>query len=215
MEIPASQLVEISKLRAHSKNYRKHPKAQLDHIQRSIVEQGFYRNVVVSQDMTILAGHGIVEAAKRLGMKRIPVVTLPIAGDSKRAMRLIVGDNEIGGMAESDETKLAALLREVSTGDIAELVGTGFDDQSYATLMMLVGQTQGNDPDAEWKGMPTFNQRDMSAKRSIIVHFKADKDVEKFVKALKIKVTPKTKFIWFPMEPNIDSSAVAIGGRKN
>lgn len=47
----------IDELRAHPRNYRRHPDDQLAHIMRSIELHGFYRAVVIARDGTVLAGH--------------------------------------------------------------------------------------------------------------------------------------------------------------
>ena len=54
--------VAIETLKAHPKNYKKHPIKQLEHLMKSIEEHGFYRNVIIAKDSTILAGHGVVQA---------------------------------------------------------------------------------------------------------------------------------------------------------
>ena len=88
--------VLVSGLKPHPKNYRKHPEDQIEHLTESIGEHGFYRNVVISKDGVILAGHGVVEAAKKMGLKEIPVVRLGVKSDDPRAIKVLVGDNEIG-----------------------------------------------------------------------------------------------------------------------
>ena len=56
------ETIDIEKLIPHPDNYKEHPDQQLDHIIRSIEDHGFYRNVVIAKDNTILAGHGVVLA---------------------------------------------------------------------------------------------------------------------------------------------------------
>ena len=70
--------VAISGLRPHPRNYREHPEDQLEHIKASIVENGFYRNVVAARDGTILAGHGVVLAATAMGLRKVPVIRLDL-----------------------------------------------------------------------------------------------------------------------------------------
>lgn len=72
-----TELVALSKLKPHPRNYRKHPADQLAHIKASIKQHGFYRNVVVAKDDTILAGHGVVQAAKEMKVKQVPVFRVP------------------------------------------------------------------------------------------------------------------------------------------
>ena len=72
------ELVEIAQLKPHPRNYRDHPDDQLEHLVQSIKDNGFYRNAVVSRDSVILAGHGVVKAAQKIGLKEIPVIRLDV-----------------------------------------------------------------------------------------------------------------------------------------
>jgi hypothetical protein len=58
-------VMKVSALKFHPRNYRRHPQDQLRHISASIRENGFYRNVVVARDGTVLAGQGVVQASRR------------------------------------------------------------------------------------------------------------------------------------------------------
>jgi ParB-like chromosome segregation protein Spo0J len=69
-----AEFVPLASLKPHPRNYRIHPDDQLEHIIKSIQEHGFYRNVVAARDGTILAGHGVVQAALKMGLKGVPVV---------------------------------------------------------------------------------------------------------------------------------------------
>lgn len=136
--VPAfvAEEVAIGDLRPHPRNYRRHPEDQLAHIEASIRSNGFYRNIVVARDGTILAGHGVVEAARRLGIERVPVVRLDVAPDDPRALRVLAGDNEIGKLAEVDDRALTEMLREIKESTEG-LLGTGVDAEKL--LEMLVG----------------------------------------------------------------------------
>jgi len=160
-KIKPSETVDISTLRPHPKNYQKHPEEQLKHLRQSIKEHGLYRNVVIAKDSTILAGHGVVEAAKSLGIKEIPVMRLNIASDSPKAMKVITGDNEIGNLGVADERMLSDLLKDIA--DIDELLGTGFDEAQLASLVMVSRpSTEITDIDeaAEWVGLPEFERKE-------------------------------------------------------
>src|SRR5262245_17598198 len=101
--VHAAETVKLDELRPHPPNYHAHPDDQLDHLVQSIREHGVYRNVVIAKDGTILAGHGVVEAARRDGMSELPVVRLPVAPDSPAALRVLAGDNELQRLAEVDD----------------------------------------------------------------------------------------------------------------
>lgn len=58
----------------------------------------------------------------------------------------------------------------------------------------------------EWQGMPEFVQRNMHPRRSVIVHFRSEEDVEKFAEMTGARIGPKTKFIWWPPAERIKSA---------
>jgi ParB-like chromosome segregation protein Spo0J len=71
--------VALDDLKPHPRNYQQHPDDELAHIMESIKTHGFYRNVVIARDGTILAGHGVTQAARKLGYTHVPVIRTPYA----------------------------------------------------------------------------------------------------------------------------------------
>jgi hypothetical protein len=134
--IPAEELVALDELRPHPRNYVIHGEAQLAHLEASLRAHGCYRNVVCARDGTLLAGHGVVAAARRLGLAALPVRRLDVAPDDPRALAVLVGDNEVAQLREVDDAALAALLRDVRGDDVAALLGTGFDDAALAAHLL-------------------------------------------------------------------------------
>jgi len=134
----------IADLKPHPRNYQRHPEAQRDELVKSIRRHGAYKNAVVSADGYILAGHGILAAARADGWKEWPCEVRPYNHDHPDALNLIVTDNEVGNPAnelgpDPDRELLAALLKDVeaSTG----LAGTGYDEKALAALL---SETSGN-----------------------------------------------------------------------
>ncbi|MBM3956959.1 MAG: ParB N-terminal domain-containing protein [Gemmatimonadetes bacterium] len=128
----------IADLKPHPRNYQRHPEAQRDELVKSIRRHGAYKNAVVSADGYILAGHGILAAARADGWKEWPCEVRPYNHDHPDALNLIVTDNEVGNPAnelgpDPDRELLAALLKDVeaSTG----LAGTGYDEKALAALL--------------------------------------------------------------------------------
>jgi hypothetical protein len=159
--IPEAERVRLDELESHPRNYRSHPQDQLDHIKASITEHGFYRNVVISRDGVVLAGHGVVEASKQLGLEEVSAVRLDIDSDDPAALRVMTGDNAIGGLAADDDRALAEILRELS--DVGDLLGTGFDKNMLATLAMVTrpaSEIADFDEAAEWANMPDYEPQD-------------------------------------------------------
>jgi len=100
----------ISELKPYPRNARKHSKRQVEQIARSIDRFGFTNPVLVDHAMMIIAGHGRVEAAKLLGLERVPILRLSHLSDvDKRAY--ILADNRLAEKAGWDREILAIELQ--------------------------------------------------------------------------------------------------------
>jgi ParB-like chromosome segregation protein Spo0J len=114
VEMPDAVPVDLADLKPHPRNYRDHPEDQIQHLIHSIETHGMYRNIVAAKDLTILAGHGVVEAANRVdSVTTIPTVVLDIESDSAAALKILAADNMLGHFAEDDDRILTDLLREI------------------------------------------------------------------------------------------------------
>ena len=154
-----SEVVRLERLRPHPQNYRAHPPDQLAHIEASLREHGQYRNVVVARDYTILAGHGVMQAAQQAGMDAIEVKVADIDPFSPAAMRLLTGDNEIGNLVDVDDRQLTEILRGLQIEDPAGLLGTGYNEEQLANLLFVTRpqrEIEDMDEAAQWAGMPEF-----------------------------------------------------------
>jgi ParB-like chromosome segregation protein Spo0J len=109
---------KVASLAPYARNSRTHSDEQVAQIAASIKEWGFTNPVLIEPDGGIIAGHGRVMAAQRLGLDEVPCV---IADDwtvaQKRAY--VIADNKLALNAGWDNELLA-----VEFGEIAEL---GFD----------------------------------------------------------------------------------------
>ena len=150
----------LSDLKPHPRNYRSHPPDQIAHIVESIKANDMYRAIVTAKDMTILAGHGIHQAAQIAGLTEVPVVVLPLDPESPQALKVLAGDNEIGRMAESNDRLLSEILRDIKQAD-GELLGSGYDDMMLASLVFVTrpaSEIQDFDEAAEWVGMGEYDE---------------------------------------------------------
>ena len=104
MQIKSDQieLVSVGSLINHPKNNNKHSKEQIDRLAKLIEYQGF-RNPLVVQKGTnlIVAGHGRLEAAKKLGMKQVPVTYQEFDSEAQ-LYAYLTSDNAIASWAELD-----------------------------------------------------------------------------------------------------------------
>lgn len=147
-------------LQSHPRNYREHPEDQLAHIKQSLTQFGFYRNVVATKGNVILAGHGVVKAATELGIKKVPVMKVDLDPESTAALKILTGDNEIASLGIVDDRELTNMLKQIRDEDEGGLLGTGFDDQVLANLVMVTRtgtEVESFDAAAEWVGMPEYD----------------------------------------------------------
>jgi hypothetical protein len=201
----------LDDLKPHPRNYREHTPEQLAHLVQSIRDHGFYKNVVIAQDGTILAGHGATLAAGEVGLKTIPVFRVNLKPDSPQAWKIVAGDNEIANLAEVNDRRLTDMLRDIKEQD-GNLLGTGFDDSILANLLMCTrsaSEIRDIDEAAEWTGMPDFEAPPPLIK--LVILFDNKEELEKLLKKLKIVVSGKlgnTTSGWYPPRPLDDTSAV-------
>jgi len=146
------QHVDPHELTPHPDNYRKHPADQIDHIKASLRELGQYKNVVIRPDGTILAGHGVVQAACELGMDRLAVYVFE-GGEAEERL-LMVADNEVSRIAEDDEARLHTLLQELAS-DFGDLVGTGWSEAEHEARLAELAEQQGALLDGDALSKPT------------------------------------------------------------
>ena len=96
---------KISELTPHKTNARTHSKSQVAQIAASIEKFGFLNPVLIDGDGRVIAGHGRIEAAKKLKRKTVP--TLSIEGMSEADRRAyIIADNRLAELAGWDDDLL-------------------------------------------------------------------------------------------------------------
>lgn len=134
----------VADLIPYIRNARTHSPEQVDQIAASIKEWGWTTPVLISEDGMLIAGHGRVMAAKKLGLKDIPVMVA--AGWSEAQKRAyVLADNKLALNAGWDNNLLKIELEDLKDLDF-DLDLTGFGDDELAVL--LAEKTEGKtDPD--------------------------------------------------------------------
>lgn len=116
-----------------ARNARTHPEAQIARIAASIVEYGFNNPILVDGANGIIAGHGRLAAARKLGLTEVPVIELGhLSPTQKRAY--ILSDNRTAEGAGWDQQLLALELAELSEAGF-DLDLTGFDANEIEQLL--------------------------------------------------------------------------------
>lgn len=120
---PAAQWVSLSELKAWDRNPRKNGEA-IKAVVKSIKRFGFGAPILARKaDGEIIAGHTRLEAARKLGLERVPVRYLDL--DPADAHLLALADNKLGEIAQWDDATLLALLGDLRQqgGDAAAVAG--------------------------------------------------------------------------------------------
>ena len=128
----------------YPRNARTHSEEQIAEIAASIREFGWTNPVLVDGDNGIIAGHGRVLAARKLGMTTVPVIEL--AGMSEAEKRAyVIADNKLALNAGWDRETLSVELADLDAQGF-DLSLTGFGGDELAGLLNL-GNTGLTDPD--------------------------------------------------------------------
>lgn len=147
MTVQYSEMVErwaLDRLIPHARNARTHSEDQVAQIAGSIAEFGFINPVLVGDDGVIVAGHGRVLAARKLGLSDAPVIVLAHLTPTQRRA-LMIADNRIAENAGWDDAMLAAELTALKDEDV-DLALLGFDDADLDRLLAETGD-EGEDLD--------------------------------------------------------------------
>jgi hypothetical protein len=132
-----AEIVPLERLTPYKGNARKHSKAQIQRIADSIARFGFNAPVLIDHHGQIIAGHGRVEAAKKLGLSGVPARRLPhLSAAEKRAY--ILADNKLAEKAGWDHELLAIELQGLIDLDF-EVDLTGFETH-HRELAMASGE---------------------------------------------------------------------------
>ena len=140
-------LADVSELIPYVRNARTHSEAQVAQIAASIREFGFLSPILVAEDNTILAGHGRLAAALKLGLKKVPCVKENhLTETQKRAY--IIADNKLSLNAGWDNELLAVELSELEGADF-NLDLLGFDEAELSGIFDADKDVSDDDFDVE------------------------------------------------------------------
>jgi ParB-like chromosome segregation protein Spo0J len=149
----------IGELKEFPGNPRRHPERQIAGLMKSI--RRFWTNpILVDETGTILAGHGRWEAARRLGMTKVPTVTVSGLSDSvKRAV--VIADNRLPEQAVWDFDLLRGHFQDLIKVDF-DVELTGFSTGEIDLLIDGSTNSVTTDPADDLAGLdpkgPTISQ---------------------------------------------------------
>ena len=142
--------IETNSLIPYVNNSRTHSEEQVLQIAASIKEFGFLNPIIIDGDNGIVAGHGRVMAAKKLGIKELPCVDASHLTEAQRKA-YVIADNKLALNAEWDDEILRIELNILD--DLGfDLSLTGFSDDELDALSF--------DDEAELDEMPILRDGD-------------------------------------------------------
>jgi DNA modification methylase len=138
--------MSVETLIPYAKNARTHSDEQVAQIAGSIKEFGFNNPVLVDKDNSVIAGHGRLMAARKLGMDKVPVVQLGHMTEAQRKA-YVLADNRIALNSGWDTGMLSLELQDLK--DDIDLSLLGFDPDELDALLNPIEETEGlTDEDA-------------------------------------------------------------------
>ena len=123
----------IGELLPYQRNARMHSDLQILKLSESIREFGFTNPVLITGASRIIAGHGRVEAAKKIGLNEIPCILLDHL-DETQLKAYTIADNQLPNMATWDFDVLAVEIDELRE-DGFDLFSLGFTKEELDEMM--------------------------------------------------------------------------------
>lgn len=135
---------KVEDLKPYAGNSRTHSDKQIDQIAASIRQFGFTNPVLIDGAGSIVAGHGRVAAARRLGIDQVPVIALAHLTEAERRA-YVIADNRLAELADWDQEILAIELQALSDMELDfDLEITGFET---AEIDLLLDDDEGGNRD--------------------------------------------------------------------
>lgn len=127
------QIKAVADLLPYIANSRTHSDAQVAQIAASIKEFGWTNPILIDGDNTIIAGHGRLLAARKLGMEEVPAIVLDYLSKAQQRA-LVIADNQLALNAGWDMEMLKAEIEDLNLEDF-DLGLLGFDDKFLDGLL--------------------------------------------------------------------------------
>ena len=140
-----TEMTPVEQLIPYARNSRTHSEAQVAELAASITEWGFTKPILRDEDGSIIAGHGTLRAAQRLGIKEVPTVIARGWSEAKKRA-YVIADNKLAENAGWDEQLLALELSELQEADY-DVGLTGFDEEEVLRLCGMLRDEDEPGPD--------------------------------------------------------------------
>lgn len=136
------QMMPVEMIRPYERNAKIHSEQQVEMLRQSLRRIGFVRPLLIDSDGNLLAGHGVLMAAKAEGMQQVPCVLVDGLSEQERRAYVHI-DNRLAEMSSWDQAVLDLDLRELQDLGI-DLSGLGFDALSAVEPICLDDEDDGD-----------------------------------------------------------------------
>jgi len=138
------ELVKVENLKTHPDNPRQ---GNIDLLSESITTNGFWGTIVAQKSTGfVLAGNHRLIAAQKEKAPKIPVVWVDV--DDEKAKRILIADNRLSDLGNTDNTLLAKILDELKETELA-FTGTGYNSFDVDTLFSQLDLSKVDFPEFE------------------------------------------------------------------
>ena len=134
---------KINELKPYENNSRTHDESQIKQICESIKEYGWTNPVLIDEKGMIIAGHGRVEAGKKLNIKEVPCIVLSGLTEAQKKA-YVIADNKMALNAGWDFNLLSLELENLKELDF-DLELTGFSADEIDGLLSTNEDIENND----------------------------------------------------------------------
>lgn len=147
--IPPSRLVLVEELLPYARNSRTHSPAQIEALAGNMQRVGFTNPLLIA-DGTILAGHGRLLAAKKLGLARVPCIDLSHLSEAERRAQ-VIWDNRSAELGSAWDLEMLKLETDELRAEGLDLeMFTGFSEEDLSKMLEgLEDEPGGGDGDPE------------------------------------------------------------------
>jgi hypothetical protein len=146
------ELWPVERLAPYQRNPRTHSEEQVTQIAASIAEFGFCNPILVDSRDGIVAGHGRLLAAKKLGLAEVPVIVLDHLDETQRRAYLLA-DNRLSELAGWDQELLALELKELAEAGFDATLA-GFDSKEIDDFLASLERDMEGEPEEAADAIP-------------------------------------------------------------
>jgi hypothetical protein len=126
--------IPVWDLKPYENNARTHSPEQVEQLTKSIKQFGFNNPILVQDDLTVVAGHGRLLAAKKLGLERVPVIKLKHL-TKEQVKAYVLADNKLALNAGWDAEILRDELLGIQESGEVDMEAIGFSDSEMLSLI--------------------------------------------------------------------------------